>query len=78
MDEASAAKLEELHLGAVSEGEDWLRRALLEMTTGELRVLAAAGGVETHSNLVAGSRAAQIVGESLGAPDGGWVRAKME
>ena len=50
MDEASAAKLEELHLGAVSEGEEWLRRALLEMTAGELRVLAAAGGVETHSN----------------------------
>ena len=50
MDEASAAKLEELHLGAVSEGEEWLRRALSEMSAGELRVLAAAGGVVTHSN----------------------------
>ena len=50
MDEASAAKLEELHLGAVSEGEEWLRRALYEIGRDELRVLAAAGGVVTHSN----------------------------
>ena len=50
MDEASAAKLEELHLGAVSEGEEWLRRSLEEMRKEELRVLATAGGVETHSN----------------------------
>ena len=50
MDEASAAKLEELHLGAVSEGEEWLRRSLSEIPKEELRVLAAAGGVETHSN----------------------------
>ena len=50
MDEASAAKLEELHLGAVSEGEEWLRRALYEIGRDELRVLAAAGGVETRSN----------------------------
>ena len=49
MDEASAAKLEELHLGAVSEGEEWLRRALDEMRKEELRVLATAGGVETRS-----------------------------
>ena len=50
MDEASAAKLEELHLGAVSEGEEWLRRALDEMRKEELRALATAGGVQTHSN----------------------------
>ena len=50
MDEASAAKLEELHLGAVSEGEEWLHRALYEIGRDELRVLATAGGVETHSN----------------------------
>jgi len=31
VDEALAAKLEELHLGAVSEGEEWLRRALYEI-----------------------------------------------
>ena len=50
MDEASAAKLEELHLGAVSEGEEWLRRALDEMRKEELRALATAGGAQTHSN----------------------------
>jgi hypothetical protein len=50
VDEASAAKLEELHLGAVSEGEEWLRRALDEMRKEELRALATAGGVQTHSN----------------------------
>ena len=50
MDEGSVAKLEELHLGAVSEGEEWLSRALYEIGRDELRVLATAGGVETHSN----------------------------
>ena len=50
MEEASAAKLEELHLGAVSEGEEWLSRALYGIGRDELRVLATAGGVETHSN----------------------------
>ena len=45
MDEASAAKLEELHLGAVSEGEEWLHRALYKIPAEELRVLATAGGV---------------------------------
>ena len=50
MDEASAAKLEELHLGAVSQGKEWLSRALDEMRKEELRVLATAGGVQTHSN----------------------------
>ena len=50
MDEASASKLEELRLGAVSQGKEWLHGSLLEMSARELRVLAAAGGVETHSN----------------------------
>ena len=50
MDEASAAKLEELRLGAASQGTEWLHGSLLKMSAGELRVLAAAGGVETHSN----------------------------
>ena len=50
MDEASAAKLEELRLGAVSQGKEWLSRSLSEIPKNELRVLAAAGGVETHSN----------------------------
>ena len=50
VEEASAAKLEELRLGAVSQGKEWLRRSLSEMSARPLRVLAAAGGVETHSN----------------------------
>ena len=50
MDEASAAKLEELRLGAVSQGKEWLSRALYEMRKEEIRVLATAGGVQTHSN----------------------------
>ena len=50
MDEASAAKLEELRLGAVSQGKEWLSRALNEIPKEELRVLATAGGVQTHSN----------------------------
>ena len=50
MDEASAAKLEELRLGAVSQGREWLSRSLSEMSAHQLRVLAAAGGVQTHSN----------------------------
>ena len=50
VEEASAAKLEELRLGAVSQGKDWLRRSLSEMSARPLRVLAAAGGVQTHSN----------------------------
>ena len=49
MEEASAAKLEELHLGAVSEGEEWLSRALYGIGRDELRVLATAAGVETRS-----------------------------
>ena len=50
VEEASAAKLEELRLGAVSQGKEWLSRALYEMRKEEIRVLATAGGVQTHSN----------------------------
>ena len=50
MDEASAAKLEELRLGAVSQGKEWLSRSLSEMSAHQLRALATAGGVQTHSN----------------------------
>ena len=50
MDEASAAKLEELRLGAVSQGKEWLSRSLSEMSARQLRVLAAAGGAKTHSD----------------------------
>ena len=50
MDEASAAKLEELRLGAVAQGKEWLSRALCEMSARQLRVLAAAGGAKTHSD----------------------------
>ena len=49
VEDASAAKLEELRLGAVSEGEEWLHRALYEIGRDELRVLATAAGVETRS-----------------------------
>ena len=49
VEEASAAKLEELRLGAVSQGREWLSRSLDEMRKEELRVLATAGGVETRS-----------------------------
>ena len=47
---ALAAKLEELHVEAVSQGAEWLRRALSEISRDELRALAAAGGVETRPN----------------------------
>ena len=47
---ALAAKLEELRVGAVSHGVEWLRSALSEILSGELRALAAAGGVETRPN----------------------------
>ena len=42
--------MEELRVGAVSQGVEWLRRALSEILSGELRALAAAGGVETRAN----------------------------
>ena len=45
-----AAKLEELRVGAVSQGVEWLRRALSAMSRDEIRALAAAGGVETRPN----------------------------
>ena len=47
---ALAAKLEELHVEAVSQGVEWLHRALSEMSRDEIRALAAAGGVETRPN----------------------------
>ena len=50
MDDRWAAKLEELRVGAVSHGVEWLRSALSEILSGELRALAAAGGVETRPN----------------------------
>ena len=79
MDEASAAKLEELRLGAVSQGKEWLSRSLSEIARDELRVLAAAGGVETRSDKawlpVAELR--RLVDESLGTLHGGWVQPKM-
>ena len=39
MEEASAAELEELRLGAVSQGKEWLSRSLSEMSARQLRVL---------------------------------------
>ena len=45
---APAAELEELRVEAVSQGVEWLRRALSEISRDELRALAAAGGVETR------------------------------
>ena len=41
VEEASAAELEELRLGAVSQGKEWLSRSLSEMSARQLRVLAA-------------------------------------
>ena len=46
----SAAKLEELRVGAVSQGVEWLHRAVSEISRDELRALAAVGGVETRPN----------------------------
>jgi len=48
VDDRWAAKLEELREGAVSQGVEWLRSALSQILSGELRALAAAGGVETR------------------------------
>jgi len=58
---AWAAKLEELRVGAVSHGVEWLRSALSELFRDELRPLAAPRRVD----------------ESLGAITGGWVRQKL-
>ena len=77
MDDRWAAKLEELRVGAVSHGVEWLRSALSELFRDELRPLAAAGGVETRPQQMAHcSTAARRVDESLGAIKGGWVRQK--
>ena len=48
MDDRWAAKLEELRVGAVSHSVEWLHGALSQILSGELRALAAAGGVETR------------------------------
>ena len=45
---AWAAKLEELRVGAVSHGVEWLHGALSKLASGELRALTAAGGVEAR------------------------------
>ena len=50
VEDASAAKLEELRLGAVSQGKEWLSRSLSDMSARQLRVLAAAGRVKTKSH----------------------------
>ena len=42
--------MEELRVGAVSQGVEWLRSALSEISRDELRALAAVGGVETQPN----------------------------
>ena len=42
--------MEEFRVGAVSQGVEWLRSALSEISRDELRALAAAGGVETRPN----------------------------
>ena len=79
VEEASAAKLEELRLGAVSQGKEWLSRSLSEMRKEELRVLATAASWcadTTGQRLAACSRTAQLVDESLGTFHGGWVQPK--
>ena len=66
--------MEELRVGAVSHDEEWLRRALSQISRDELRALAAAGGVETRSSKnwlpVAQLR------DALMKVEGGWVRQK--
>ena len=52
VEDASAAKLEELRLGAVSQGREWLRISLEEMRQQELRVLATAAGVQIRPGSV--------------------------
>ena len=65
-------------VGAVSHGEEWLRRALSQISRDELRPLAAACGVgdTIQQELAPCSRAAGRVDESLGTIKGGWVRQK--
>ena len=66
--------MEELRVGAVSHDEEWLRRALSQISRDELRPLAAASGVETRSSKnwlpVAQLR------DALMKVEGGWVRQK--
>ena len=78
MDEASAAKLEELHLGAVSEGEEWLPSCFERNTKRGASSPGYCGWCADtfQPELVACSRAAQIVDESLGDFHGGWVQQK--
>ena len=52
VEDASAAKLEELRLGGVSQGREWLRRSLEEIRKEELRALATAAGVQTRQGSV--------------------------
>ena len=78
MDDASAAKLEELRLGAVSQQgvapsffvRKSKRRASSSGCCGWC-------GDTIRQGLAACSRAAQLVDESLGTLHGGWVRPKM-
>ena len=78
MDEASAAKLEELRLGAVSQGKEWLSRALYEMRKDGASSPGYCGWCADtfQPELAACSRAAQLVDESLGTLHGGWVQEK--
>ena len=69
----SAAKLEELRVGAVSQGVEWLRRALSEISRDELPASRPGccgwcGDTTTQPPVAHCSRAAQRVDGSLGAP----------
>jgi len=79
VDEASAAKLEELRLGAVSQGKEWLSRSLSEIPKKRASSPGWCGwcGDTFQPELVACSRAAQLLDESLGTLHGGWVQPKM-
>ena len=78
MDEASAAKLEELRLGAVSQGKEWLSRLFVGNTSSSASSPGYCGWCEDtfQAELAACSRAAQLVDESLGTLHGGWVQPK--
>ena len=77
-EEASAAKLEELHLGAVSEGEEWLSQCFVRIRKRRASSPGYCGwcGDTIGQRLAACSRAAQFVEESLGDFHGGWVQLK--
>ena len=76
-----AAKVEELRVGAVSQGVEWLRRALSEISRDELPASRPGCcewcGDTIQQEVAHCSRAAQRVDGNLGAPNGGWVRQKM-